>query len=91
MRRRTCFYIPVDQFDNDGYIPSVVTEGEAGHAPLTGNGPCAQPWHWGATYEEAKATCERENARLGITPEEAVEIVASSMATSSLTVRVRNQ
>jgi len=77
-----CFYIPVDQFDENGYIPSVVTEGEPGHAPLTGNGPHATPWYWGHTYEEARQTAERENLERGITPEDAAEIVLSSFAAS---------
>jgi hypothetical protein len=78
--RRTCFYIPVGQFDESGYIPSLVTEGEAGHAPLKGNGPGSSPWHWGATYGEALAIAERENAARGISPRDAAEIIASSMA-----------
>jgi hypothetical protein len=76
---RQCFYIPEGQRDEAGYIPSLVTEGEPGHAPLTGNGACAQPWHWGTTYQEARAICDRENARLGLTPAEATDIVLSSM------------
>lgn len=80
---RQCFYIPVDQFDEQGWIPSLVTEGIAGHAPLKGNGPQAQPWHWGTTYEAAKAEAEVQNAKtFGLTPEEALAIVMSSMRAS---------
>jgi hypothetical protein len=77
--KRKCFYVPVDQFDANGYIPSMVTEDEPGHAPMTGNGSHAAPWYWGKTYEEATAVCAKENARLGISPEDAALIVASSM------------
>ena len=78
---RQCFYIPVEQFDENGYIPSLVTEGEPGHAPLTGSGACSAPWYWGKTYEAAKAHAEKVNAeQFGLTAAEAAEIVASSMA-----------
>ena len=76
---RTCFYIPPDQHDENGWIPSVVTEGEPGHAPLTGNGPCARPWYWGKTLAGAQATADRENARLGLSRGEALSIVLSSL------------
>jgi hypothetical protein len=77
---RQCFYIPVGQFDENGYIPSLVTEGEPGHAPLKGSGECAAPWYWGKTYEAAKAFAEEMNAeQFGLTPAQAAEILASSM------------
>lgn len=85
---RQCFYIPIEQFDEHGYIPSLVTEGEPGHAPLTGNGRHATPWYWGRTYEEAVAVCERENANLGLSPEDALEIVTSSMFGASSSTRL---
>jgi hypothetical protein len=78
-KRRQCFYIAVEQFDEEGYIPSLVTEGEPDHVPYMGNGRCAAPWHWGRTYDEARATAARENERMGISPAEAAEIVLSSM------------
>jgi hypothetical protein len=78
--KRQCFYVPVDQFDENGYIPSLVTENEPGHAPLRGNGPFAEPWYWGKTYEQAKRACDEENERtFGLTPTQATRIVASSM------------
>jgi hypothetical protein len=77
---RQCFYIPVEQFDENGYIPSLVTEGQPGHAPLTGNGPGASPWYWGKTYAEAQRVCAGQNAKRGISPKDAAEIVFSSMA-----------
>jgi hypothetical protein len=79
MERRQCYYIPVDQFDSEGYIPSMVTEGIPGHTPMAGNGPFAQPWHWGTSYKEARAICDGENLKIGITAEAANEIVLSSM------------
>jgi len=78
--KRKCFYIPVEQFDENGYIPSVVTEGEPGHSPMRGKGECAAPWYWGKTYEEAQARCTAENEAMGISFEDALEIVLGSMA-----------
>lgn len=76
---RWCYYIPEGQRDEHGYIPSIVTEGEPGHTPLTGNGPCAQPWHWGHTLAEAQATAEAENAKRGLSQLAVLGIVLSSM------------
>ena len=67
------------QRQSQGYIPSAVFEGEAGHAPMLGNGAFAQPWFWGHTREEAERTCAKANERLGHTPEDVARIVASSM------------
>lgn len=81
---RTCFYIPPDAYvDGKGFIPSVVTENQPGHAPLAGNGAFAQPYYWGATYDEAKAHAEAENAKLGLTPDDVSDIVLSSMRASN--------
>ena len=77
---RICFFIPIDQHDENGYIPSVVTEGESGHSPLVGSGRCASPWYWGKTYEAACAAAKKENARLGLTEDDVFDIVCSSMA-----------
>lgn len=77
--RRMCYYIPVEQFDENGYIPSVVFENEPGHNPLRGNGKLATPWYWGKTYEEAIETCRKANEKLGLTPEDVDKIVMSSM------------
>jgi hypothetical protein len=82
--KRFCFYIPVGQFDEHGYIPSVVTEDEPRHQPLKGNGTHSAPWHWGRTYDGARRICEEENARIGVTPQDAIEIVASSMRARKL-------
>jgi hypothetical protein len=76
---RICFFIPYGQQDAKGYIPSLVIENEPGHDPLKGHGACAEAWHWGATYEQARAICAAENARRGISAEDALTIVMSSM------------
>lgn len=77
---RQCFYIPADaHVDGKGFVPSLVTEGEPGHAPLVGSGAFAQPYYWGDTYDKAKATAETENTKLGLTPDDVAEIIISSM------------
>jgi hypothetical protein len=80
--RRYCFFIPASQFDEHGYIPSVVTEGEPGHTPLRGTGEAARPrpWSWGQTLAEAEQAAAEANARLGLSPEEVAEIILSSVA-----------
>jgi hypothetical protein len=78
---RRCFYIPPDAYvEGRGFVPSMVTENEPGHAPLGGSGEYSQPWYWGADYVTATAIADTENRRLGLTPEDVAAIVISSMA-----------
>ncbi len=81
---RQCFYIPPGQsHPTKGYVPSLVTEDEAGHAPLAGRGELSEPWFWGTDYDQAVKICDKANLdSFGLRPEEAKEIVASSVAAS---------
>lgn len=84
---RRCYIILLDQRDEDGYIPSLVVEGEPGHSPLAGDGPFAQPWHWGRTYDEAKRICAKYNADdFGLTEVDTAIITASSMGAGPVPV-----
>jgi hypothetical protein len=78
---RSCYWINESQEPDPerGYIPSVVTEGEPGHSPLSGNGAHAAPWYWG-NLESARRIAFEENQRLGLTDEDVMAIVLSSMA-----------
>lgn len=83
--RRWCYYIPADGFVKGyGYRVSIVFEHESGHFP-TGDWPYEgkpgqrAPWWWGNDFNDARAIAEEQNERLGISPREAAEIVASSM------------
>jgi hypothetical protein len=67
---RQCYVVLQTQRDQHGYIPSLVTEGQPGHAPT--------PWHWGDTFEEAETVCAAVNARRGIDADAADEIKLSS-------------
>lgn len=76
-----CFWIPESQdpSEHGGYVPSLVRRNEAGHYPMLGKGPCARPWVWGKTLSEAREVCADANAKRGVSPQEADEIVMSSM------------
>jgi hypothetical protein len=76
---RQCFAILETQQDEHGYIPSLVTENEPGHSPMTGDEDQAL-WYWGKTRERAQQVCDRVNKqRYGISPKTACRIIASSM------------
>lgn len=78
---RRCLYVPPDSFDEGhGYVPSIVEEGKPGHTPLRGNGSGARPWYFGMTYEAACQRAEQDNLEMGITPEDARQIILSSIA-----------
>lgn len=77
--KRMCYMIQVGQFDANGYIPSLVVEGEAGHSPLTGREAYSRPWYFGKTYEEAEETCRKINEEMGLSRRDVIEIVMSSM------------
>ena len=83
---RWCYYVcEQDPDEHGGYVPSMVEEGVAGHGLMTGLYPCpakgSAPWIWGQTLDEAREVCDRFNQdRLGISPDEASDIVLSSMA-----------
>ncbi len=81
MSGHQCFIVFEDQRDEHGFIPSLVTEGEWGHAPLRGDPEKLQsPWYWGTTIEEAQQVCAAQNRRLGLTEDDVLRITASSMS-----------
>ena len=82
---RRCYYINPSQ-DPDkhgGYVPSLVTENEAGHAPLLGDGhPISQPWVWGDTLDKAEKHAAKKNADKGLSKQDVRKIIYSSMSAS---------
>jgi hypothetical protein len=78
--KRQCLYVDESMLQEGGYVPSLVTEGEPGHAPLVGRGRLAQPWYFGRDIEQAKRLVVEANAKLGVTEADATAIVLSSMA-----------
>lgn len=84
---RMIAYIPEGSFKlGFGHRVSFVKENESGHFPS--GGADQAPWYWGnnknekTSLEEAKKAAEEYNKRLGITPEAAADVLASSMAAS---------
>jgi hypothetical protein len=75
---RQCLYVFETSYTAHGYIPSMVTEGKPGHALMTGNGEHAAPWYWGHDLAQARAIAEASNAKMGLSPADVIEIVASS-------------
>ena len=82
---RMVVYVPADAYvEGQGYRVSIVRENEPGHYP-TGSWPYegkpgqTMPWFWGPTYEDACHIADEHNGRLGLTKEDALKIVLSSM------------
>lgn len=74
---RYAYYVTQTEISEGQYVPSVVFENVAGHFPLRG-GPDGSPWRWGSSLVNARALADEANAVLGLTKDEALEIVASS-------------
>lgn len=73
---RRAFYVSPASLTNGGFVVSLVTEGEAGHALMdAGQG---DPWVWGPTYEDAVREQMRANDNLGHSHQEALDIVAGA-------------
>jgi hypothetical protein len=75
---RQCLYVFETSYTAHGYIPSMVTEGKPGHALMTGSGEHAAPWYWGHDLAQARAIAEASNTKMGLSPADVIEIVASS-------------
>jgi hypothetical protein len=87
--RRQCMWIDPCQgkwnprLASDGYIPSLVTENQPGHSPMSGDPRQHQePWFWGKTLDDAERTAASYNARHGTSKRDAWTIVASSIGAS---------
>jgi len=65
--------------DDGQYIPCVATEGQSGYRPLSGKGPFAAPWKWGRDRKIAQQLADERNKSMGLSKEESVRIIASSM------------
>jgi hypothetical protein len=74
-----CYVVMPTQRDKNGFIPSMVKEGEMGHYPMMGKGECASPWYWGKTLKEAEEICKEANKKLGLTDKEVEELTLYSM------------
>lgn len=79
---RMAFYIDASSTTDGGFIPSIVTEGEPGHALMSGNGPLSRPWVWGPTFEQAQQQAREANAERGLSEDDVLDIITSSMRLS---------
>lgn len=77
-----CYAIVESSKDENGYIPVIVIEDEAGYYPLSGRGEHAAPWYWGKTFDGAQGIADKANERLGIDKDRAAIIVSSSFVAS---------
>jgi hypothetical protein len=80
---RRCIYVFETSLTEHGYVPSMITEGQAGHSPMTGNGEHSQPWYWGHDLATARRLAAEQNTKMGLSPSDVNEIVASSFRASS--------
>ncbi len=78
---RMCYLIneAQDPKVHDGYVPSVVFEGEPGHRPMTGQGEGCRPWIWGQDLSAAQMICAAQNKEMGLSTRDVEEIIDSSM------------
>jgi len=86
---RWCYAIMVGQTSEGQYVPSVVVENEAGHSPMLGRGEFSVPWRWGSDYDKAKEIAAQANEAIGISPEDASAIVASSIRAGNIAQQER--
>jgi len=77
--QRYCYYLTPDMLTPDGYLPVVVIEGVPGSTPPSGDAATAQPSWWGSDLALARRRVTEANARLGVSPEQAREIVLAAM------------
>lgn len=87
---RFCYFIPMGSFIHGrGWRVSIVRENESGHFP-TGSWPYSGrpgetlPYFWGDPdnpndLESAEEVCSKMNERMGLSKQDVVKIVSSSM------------
>jgi len=76
--KRWIYHVSESSFvKNKGYRVSIVFENVQGYFPTGGNGK--EPWYWGGDLKDAETICEARNAERGISKEEAMFILMSSM------------
>ena len=69
---RRCYCVPIDSYvEGEGYQPSIVEEGEAGHSPTN--------YFWGHDFDKACEMATLLNKGMGVSEQDAIEIVSSSM------------
>jgi hypothetical protein len=79
--RPWAYWIDASPWKKTGkWVPSVIVQDVAGHTPMSGDpAKQQQPWYWGDSYLEAKATCDAVNLERGVTEADMVAILFSSL------------
>jgi hypothetical protein len=80
--KRYCYYVPAIPNENGEFTVAIVIEKEAGYY-LT-------DWEWGKDRKLAEEVCQQKNERLGISEDEALVIVLSSMYAPKETVDAKS-
>jgi hypothetical protein len=80
MTNRLAYFVDETFMTPNGIVPAVAEENVPGYSMCIGNGEFASPWYWGKDIATAQKICDDANAKLGLTPAEARDIVASSIA-----------
>lgn len=69
--QRVAYTILETEYDEQGYIPCIVREGETGYYRTD--------WRWGHDIAAARNAAARKNADLGLTPEDVFRLEVESM------------
>lgn len=77
--RRWCYFIPPQEQNERGLIPALCIEGEQGYRMMSGDGKLSAPWYWGLDEKSANEVCDQQNLRRGITKDDQMKIVLSTM------------
>lgn len=82
--KRIVVFVNEQCLEEEGYRPRMVVEGESGYR-MQGdddwktNPMSRKPWFWGHDLALAQKVADDQNARMGLTPEEAARIITASM------------
>jgi len=71
MEQMAVVIIETEKDKYNEYIPCIVKKGVQGYFPTT--------WTWGTNLKIARKLADEYNARLGVTPEEAMTLTLESM------------
>lgn len=80
---RICYMIDQTMCNAAGkWVPAVVQEDSPGYSPTN--------WEWSCTYEQAEKLVEGLNTRMGVSKEDAMTIIGSSMSAQHQVSRARH-
>ena len=77
--KRIVLHVDESMLTDRGYRPVMVVEGESGFRQQGDPASLKEPWYFGHDYKTARRLVDEANRRLGISPEEAREIVLDAL------------